>query len=464
MAAVRAVDRVVGWSAPRTEPTAPPSWPMLECAGPWISPVAGQLEDVLLEGPDQHQLAEHACVSRSGSAASQSASVTTSSTQGDGRVQGRALRHRASLLGSVAVTTMPHDWIQSSRPAMLDTTDLLMVFTALDPIDRDREDAMATARAAPAVDHVGFTVPDLEEAHRVPRRRARLRVPLLARAVRARGRRLDGRAPERASRAPVMRRNRFFRCGDQAIFEVFHYEAPDQSRRYRRATATSAATTSRSTSTTSTPRSPTCAAAGVRVLGEPTASTRAARGPALGLLPRALGDAVRAGQLPGRQGVRPRNPRGAVAMTGRTHAHRRRRGQRSASRRLPPRARSSAATSRPGERIRQEEVAERLGASRLPVREALRMLEAEGLTEHEPNKGARVPRLDHARGRRHLPDARAPRAARARREPAAPDRRATTPGWRTSRPDRGQRRPRPVPRARPRVPPAHLHRLPDRAR
>ena len=48
---------------------------------------------------------------------------------------------------------------------------------------------------------------------------------------------------------------------------------------------------------------------------------------------------------------------------------------------------------RPGDRIRQEVIAERFGASRLPVREALRMLEAEGLTEHEPNKGARVPRL-----------------------------------------------------------------------
>ncbi|MDF1604226.1 GntR family transcriptional regulator [Nocardioides sp. YIM 152315] len=47
----------------------------------------------------------------------------------------------------------------------------------------------------------------------------------------------------------------------------------------------------------------------------------------------------------------------------------------------------------PGDRIRQEEIAARLGASRLPVREALRMLEAEGLTEHEPHKGARVPRL-----------------------------------------------------------------------
>ena len=48
---------------------------------------------------------------------------------------------------------------------------------------------------------------------------------------------------------------------------------------------------------------------------------------------------------------------------------------------------------RPGDRIRQEEVAGQFGASRLPVREALRILAAEGLTELEPHKGARVPRL-----------------------------------------------------------------------
>jgi DNA-binding GntR family transcriptional regulator len=48
----------------------------------------------------------------------------------------------------------------------------------------------------------------------------------------------------------------------------------------------------------------------------------------------------------------------------------------------------------PGQRVRQEVVAQRFGASRLPVREALRMLEAEGLIEHETNKGARVPLLD----------------------------------------------------------------------
>jgi DNA-binding GntR family transcriptional regulator len=47
----------------------------------------------------------------------------------------------------------------------------------------------------------------------------------------------------------------------------------------------------------------------------------------------------------------------------------------------------------PGERVRQEDVAQRLGASRLPVREALQILAAEGLIEHEPNKGARVRHL-----------------------------------------------------------------------
>jgi DNA-binding GntR family transcriptional regulator len=47
----------------------------------------------------------------------------------------------------------------------------------------------------------------------------------------------------------------------------------------------------------------------------------------------------------------------------------------------------------PGERVRQEDIAQQLGASRLPVREALQMLAAEGLIEHEPNKGAWVPHL-----------------------------------------------------------------------
>lgn len=48
----------------------------------------------------------------------------------------------------------------------------------------------------------------------------------------------------------------------------------------------------------------------------------------------------------------------------------------------------------PGTRIRQEEVADRLGSSRLPVREALRMLAASGLVQLETNRGARIPHLD----------------------------------------------------------------------
>jgi DNA-binding GntR family transcriptional regulator len=51
---------------------------------------------------------------------------------------------------------------------------------------------------------------------------------------------------------------------------------------------------------------------------------------------------------------------------------------------------------RPGERIRQEDVAARSGASRIPVREALRMLAAEGLVTLVANSGAWVTRLTMA--------------------------------------------------------------------
>jgi DNA-binding GntR family transcriptional regulator len=46
----------------------------------------------------------------------------------------------------------------------------------------------------------------------------------------------------------------------------------------------------------------------------------------------------------------------------------------------------------PGERIRQEEVAARSGASRIPVREALRVLHSEGLVTLVANSGAWVTR------------------------------------------------------------------------
>lgn len=47
----------------------------------------------------------------------------------------------------------------------------------------------------------------------------------------------------------------------------------------------------------------------------------------------------------------------------------------------------------PGSRLRQEEIAERFGASRVPVREALKALEAEGLVTLVANAGAWVSRL-----------------------------------------------------------------------
>lgn len=50
----------------------------------------------------------------------------------------------------------------------------------------------------------------------------------------------------------------------------------------------------------------------------------------------------------------------------------------------------------PGERIRQEDLAARSGASRIPVREALRMLHSEGLVTLVANSGAWVSKLSMA--------------------------------------------------------------------
>lgn len=46
-----------------------------------------------------------------------------------------------------------------------------------------------------------------------------------------------------------------------------------------------------------------------------------------------------------------------------------------------------------GTQLRQDQLAEQFGTSRIPVREALRQLEAEGLVKIEPNKGAVVTSL-----------------------------------------------------------------------
>ena len=49
---------------------------------------------------------------------------------------------------------------------------------------------------------------------------------------------------------------------------------------------------------------------------------------------------------------------------------------------------------KPGDRIREAEIAATLNVSRTPVREALQRLEAAGVLVHEPRKGASIRRLD----------------------------------------------------------------------
>jgi DNA-binding GntR family transcriptional regulator len=51
---------------------------------------------------------------------------------------------------------------------------------------------------------------------------------------------------------------------------------------------------------------------------------------------------------------------------------------------------------RPGESLRQENLARHFALSRIPVREALRQLESEGWVVLQPNRGARVSTLDAA--------------------------------------------------------------------
>jgi DNA-binding GntR family transcriptional regulator len=73
---------------------------------------------------------------------------------------------------------------------------------------------------------------------------------------------------------------------------------------------------------------------------------------------------------------------------------------------------------KPGERLRAEALAQRFGTSRTPIREALLQLEAQGLVEVEPNRGAVVRAFD----RDDLLDL---YAVRALLEPAAAARAAT---------------------------------------
>ena len=50
----------------------------------------------------------------------------------------------------------------------------------------------------------------------------------------------------------------------------------------------------------------------------------------------------------------------------------------------------------PGTRLREIELADRLGVSRTPIREALKLLEIEGLVSHSPGQGISVKQLGYA--------------------------------------------------------------------
>ncbi|MFS4580719.1 GntR family transcriptional regulator [Phaeobacter sp. C3_T13_0] len=50
----------------------------------------------------------------------------------------------------------------------------------------------------------------------------------------------------------------------------------------------------------------------------------------------------------------------------------------------------------PGDRLRETDLAERLGMSRTPVREAIRQLEADGIVTHVPRQGASIRTLGYA--------------------------------------------------------------------
>ncbi|MBO0345738.1 GntR family transcriptional regulator [Roseibium limicola] len=51
---------------------------------------------------------------------------------------------------------------------------------------------------------------------------------------------------------------------------------------------------------------------------------------------------------------------------------------------------------KPGDRLREADLAKEFSVSRTPIREGLKRLEAQGLAVHEPNRGMVIPTLDHS--------------------------------------------------------------------
>jgi len=125
----------------------------------------------------------------------------------------------------------------------------------------------------------------------------------------------------------------------------------------------------------------------------------------LGVLSLTVGHAVRAGELPSGQGLRSGSSYSAMAPpqssimnpstnTVRTVTHPDL-SHSVLSTRIADELRELILSGKlsPGERIRQEEIAEQFGSSRIPVREALRILVTDGLVNMVSNSGAWVSSL-----------------------------------------------------------------------
>ena len=206
----------------------------------------------------------------------------------------------------------------------------------------------------------------------------------------------------------AVRQIRFYRCGFGLNFEVFEYEPHDGQRDVPRNSDLGGHHVALYVDDMD---------AAARVPGRqgrppadrPGSQQERLGRAALAVLPCALGHAVRAGQLPGRQGIRAGRgggdavaPGSPGAVTGPIGSAGPGSGGPSgldghggASSRIAAALRTAIldGSYRPGERIRQEDVAARSGASRIPVREALRTLQSEGLVTLVANSGAWVTKL-----------------------------------------------------------------------
>ncbi|MDX6359927.1 MAG: hypothetical protein QOH37_2981, partial [Nocardioidaceae bacterium] len=74
-------------------------------------------------------------------------------------------------------------------------------------------------------DHVGFTVPDIDEAHRFLVEVLGCEYLYTLGPFEPSG---EWMRTHLGVHPDARMLNRWFRCGDQAVFEVFHYESPDQ--------------------------------------------------------------------------------------------------------------------------------------------------------------------------------------------------------------------------------------------